>query len=151
VIDAAEFVGPFLDARLGLQNAAKNYYASGWHEPSTVSEIVIQRKIWEALPADLKDIVRAAADATNQEGLFLLEARNADALDTLVSRDKVNVRSLPTDVVKALRATTADVLNEAAKKDPQTRKVHESFFAFKRKHDKWSEISEESFLVNART
>jgi len=77
VIDAAEFVGPFLDARLGLQNAAKTYYASGWHEPSTVSEIVIQRKIWEALPADLKDIVRAAADATNQEGLFLLEARPA--------------------------------------------------------------------------
>ena len=106
VIDAAEFVVPFLDARLGLQNAAKNYYASGWHEPSTVSEIVIQRKIWEALPAD---------------------------------------------VVKALRATTADVLNEAAKKDPQTRKVHELFFAFKRKHDKWSEISEESVLVNART
>jgi TRAP-type mannitol/chloroaromatic compound transport system substrate-binding protein len=58
---------------------------------------------------------------------------------------------LPADVVKALRATTADVLNEAAKKDPQTRKVHELFFAFKRKHDKWSEISEESVLVNART
>lgn len=54
-------------------------------------------------------------------------------------------------MVKALRATTADVLNEAAKKDPQTRKVHELFFAFKRKHDKWSEISEESVLVNART
>ncbi len=88
---------------------------------------------------------------TNQEGLFLLEARNADALDTLVAKDKVAVRSLPADVVKALRAATADVLNDAAKKDAQTRKVHESFFAFKRKHDKWSEISEESFLANART
>lgn len=151
VIDAAEFVGPFLDARLGLQNAAKNYYASGWHEPSTVSEIVIQRKLWDGLPADLKDIVRAAADATNQEGLFLLEARNADALDTLVAKDKVAVRALPADVVKALRAASGDVLNDAARKDAQTRKVHESFFAFKKKHDKWSEISEESFLANART
>jgi len=45
VIDAAEFVVPFLDARPGLPNAGKNNYASGWHEPSTVSEIVIQRKI----------------------------------------------------------------------------------------------------------
>jgi TRAP-type mannitol/chloroaromatic compound transport system substrate-binding protein len=151
VIDAAEFVGPFLDARLGLQNAAKNYYASGWHEPSTVSEIVIQRKLWDSLPADLKEVVRAAADATNQEGLFLLEARNADALDTLVAKDKVNVRSLPPDVIKALRAATADVLNDATKKDAQTKKVHDSFFAFKKKHDKWSEISEESFLANART
>jgi TRAP-type mannitol/chloroaromatic compound transport system substrate-binding protein len=45
VIDAAEFVVPFLDARPGLPNAGKNNHASGWHEPSTVSEIVIQRKI----------------------------------------------------------------------------------------------------------
>lgn len=150
VIDAAEFVGPFLDARLGLQNAAKNYYASGWHEPSTVSEIVMQRKIWDALPPDLKEIVRAAADATNQEGLFLLEARNADALDQLVNRDKVVVRQLPVDVVTALRKTTTDVLNEAAAKDAMTKKVHESFFTFKKKHDRWSEISDETFLAKSR-
>ena len=150
VIDAAEFVGPFLDARLGLQNAAKNYYASGWHEPSTVSEIVMQRKIWDALPPDLKEIVRAAADATNQEGLFLLEARNADALDQLVNRDKVAVRQLPDDVVSALRKTTTDVLNEAAAKDAMTKRVHDSFFTFKRKHDRWSEISDETFLAKSR-
>jgi TRAP-type mannitol/chloroaromatic compound transport system substrate-binding protein len=150
VIDAAEFVGPFLDARLGLQNAAKNLYGSPWHEPSTVSEIVIQRRIWDALPADLKEIVRAAADATNQEGLFLLEARNADALDQLVSRDKVVVRQLPDDVVNALRKNTTEVLNEAAAKDAVTRRVHDSFFAFKRKHDRWSEISEEVFLSKSR-
>lgn len=150
VIDAAEFVGPFLDARLGLQNAAKNYYASGWHEPSTVSEIVLQRKVWDSLPVDLKEIVRAAADATNQEGLFLLESRNADALDLLVNKDKVTVRQLPADVVKGLRAACADILNEAAKKDALTRKVHESFFAFKKKHDRWSEVSEGQFLANSR-
>ena len=150
VIDAAEFVGPFLDARLGLQNAAKNYYASGWHEPSTVSEIVIQRKLWDSLSPDLKEIVKAAADATNQEGLFLLEARNADALDQLVNRDKVAVRSLPMDVIKSLRTASADILAEAGRRDPQTKKVHDSFFAFKKKHDRWSEISEEQFLVNSR-
>lgn len=150
VIDAAEFVGPFLDARLGMQNAAKNYYASGWHEPSTVSEIVMQRKIWDALPPDLKEIVRAAADATNQEGLFLLEARNADALDQLVNRDKVIVRQLPAEVVTALRKTTGEVLNEAAAKDAMTKKVHDSFFTFKKKHDRWSEISDETFLSKSR-
>jgi TRAP-type mannitol/chloroaromatic compound transport system substrate-binding protein len=150
VIDAAEFVGPYLDSRLGMQNAAKNYYASGWHEPSTVSEIVLQRKIWDALPADLKEIVRAAADATNQEGLFLLEARNADALEQLVNRDKVIVRQLPDDVIKALRGATTSVLNEAAAKDALTRKVHDSFFAFKKKHDRWSAISEETFLTRSR-
>lgn len=94
--------------------------------------------------------MRAAADATNQEGLFLLEARNADALDQLVNRDRVIVRELPTEVVNALRKTTTDVLNEAAGKDALTRKVHDSFFNFKKKHDRWSEISEETFLAKSR-
>ena len=40
VIDAAEFVGPYQDRRLGLQKAAKNYYTTGWHEPGTVSELL---------------------------------------------------------------------------------------------------------------
>jgi TRAP-type mannitol/chloroaromatic compound transport system substrate-binding protein len=62
----------------------------------------------------------------------------------------VTVRQLPDDVVKALRSTTTSVLNEAAAKDATTRKVHDSFFAFKKKHDRWSEISEETFLTRSR-
>jgi TRAP-type mannitol/chloroaromatic compound transport system substrate-binding protein len=42
------------------------------------------------------------------------------------------------------------VLNEAAAKDAMTKKVHDSFFAFKKKHDRWSEISEETFLARSR-
>ena len=51
VIDAAEFVGPYQDRRLGLQNAAKYYYTTGWHETATVRELIVNKAAWEKLPA----------------------------------------------------------------------------------------------------
>jgi len=63
VIDAAEFVGPYQDRRLGLQKAAKYYYTTGWHEPENVTELIVNRNAWDFLPADLQAIVRAAASS----------------------------------------------------------------------------------------
>jgi TRAP-type mannitol/chloroaromatic compound transport system substrate-binding protein len=150
VIDAAEWVGPFLDQRLGLQNAAKFYYTTGWHEPSTTSEIVVNEAAYNSLPAHLKAIVQAAADATNQEGMLFLEAKNATALDEMVSKDGVKVSQLPADVIKQLREVSNDTLAQAAAKDPIVKKVHESYFAFKKKHDGWNQISETTFQTTVR-
>ena len=58
VIDAAEFVGPYLDRQLGLQRAAKYYYTTGWHETATGSELIVNKAKWNSLPPDLKAIDR---------------------------------------------------------------------------------------------
>ena len=65
VIDAAEFVGPFLDRRLGLHKAAKNYYTTGWHEPATVSELLIYKAAWQKPPKVLHGGVENSAAAGN--------------------------------------------------------------------------------------
>ena len=51
VIDAAEFVGPYLDRQLGLQKVAKYYYTTGWHETATASEVTINKAAWNKLAA----------------------------------------------------------------------------------------------------
>jgi TRAP-type mannitol/chloroaromatic compound transport system substrate-binding protein len=150
VIDAAEWVGPYLDRRLGLQNAAKYYYTTGWHEPATTSEIVVNQGAWSKLPKDLQAIVRAAADATNQEGLLWLDAQNGAALADLVDNFDVKIARLPDDVIKALRESSTAILEDAASKDPMVKKVHESFFNFKKNHDKWNQISETTFQTTVR-
>jgi TRAP-type mannitol/chloroaromatic compound transport system substrate-binding protein len=53
-------------------------------------------------------------------------------------------------VIKALRTETEKALNEAAAKDPMTKKVHDSYMAFKAKYDRWSEYSEEAYHVKVR-
>lgn len=59
-IDAAEFVGRYLDHQLGLQKFAKYYYTPGCHEMATGSEVIINKKAWASLPPDLQSIVENA-------------------------------------------------------------------------------------------
>lgn len=150
VIDAAEWVGPYLDQMIGLQNAAKFYYTTGWHEPATTSEVAINEAAFNKLPKDLQAIVKAAADATNQEGLLFLENKNAVALDELVNKHGVKVSQLPTDVIKRLREASMDMFAQAAAADPMVKKVSDSYFAFKKKHDHWNQVSETTFQTAVR-
>ncbi|MBR0567008.1 TRAP transporter substrate-binding protein DctP [Azoarcus sp. L1K30] len=146
VIDAAEFVGPYQDRRMGLHKAAKNYYTTGWHEPTNVTELMINKKAWESLPKDLQAIVKAAAAACNVESHAWCESVNADALTDLVTNQGVIARPLPNDVILKLKEVTADTLESLAKADPDTRKVHDAFMAFRKKHESWAAVSEKAFL-----
>jgi TRAP-type mannitol/chloroaromatic compound transport system substrate-binding protein len=150
VIDAAEWVGPLQDRRLGLHKAAKNYYNTGWHEPSTTTELLISKKAFEALPKDIQAIVRHVAASANIIAHTSAEALNGGALEDLVKNQEVKVSQLPDDVVAELRKKTAEVLEAGAAADPMTRKVHDSFMDFKKKHDKWANSSERQFAVRVR-
>ncbi|TVP82517.1 TRAP transporter substrate-binding protein [Thioalkalivibrio sp.] len=149
-IDAAEWVGPYSDRALGLHNAAKNYYSSGWHEPATSTEVVVNREAWDSLPGDLRAIMRNAAAACNITSHVWLEARNADALDDLINNHGVRFGPLPDDVILALLEATKDILSENAAKDSLVRRVHESYFQFKSRHDRWQENSETAFQTQIR-
>ncbi|MBL8671588.1 MAG: TRAP transporter substrate-binding protein, partial [Alphaproteobacteria bacterium] len=150
VIDAAEFVGPFLDRQLGLHKVAKHYYTTGWHENATVSELAINKKAWDSLPADLKAIVENACAACNAVSEAWCQKNNSEALDDLVKNNGVIAAPLPDPVVAALRTATAKVLDEAVAKDALVKKVHDSYFAFKAKFDKWAAISEGVYHAKIR-
>ena len=103
VIDAAEFVGPFLDRQLGLHKVAKYYYTTGWHEMATASELIINKAKWDSLPADLKAIVENACAACNVISEAWCQKNNAEAMEDLVKNQGTIAAPLPDSVVKALR------------------------------------------------
>jgi TRAP-type mannitol/chloroaromatic compound transport system substrate-binding protein len=142
VIDAAEWVGPAQDQVLGLNKAAKYYYTTGWHEPCTVTEFAIHKPAWESLPADLQAIVTNACASTNLIMHSEAEAVNAVAMDEMVAGGTIT-KTLPLDVVEALRKEMDGVYEELASGDPVFTKVMESYFDFKKTHDKWASMSEE--------
>ncbi len=150
VIDAAEFVGPYQDRRMGLQKAAKNYYTTGWHEIATVSELLINRAAWQKLPADLQAVVENACAACNVISEAWCQSTNAEAMEDLIKNHGVTARFLPDTVVKALREATNKVLAEAVAKDPITKKVHDSYMAFKAKYDRWAGYSEAHYHSKIR-
>jgi TRAP-type mannitol/chloroaromatic compound transport system substrate-binding protein len=150
VIDAAEFVGPFLDRQLGLHRVAKFYYTTGWHETATASELAVNKAAWNRLPDDLKAIVENACAACNVISEAWCQKNNADALEDLVKNHGVIAQQLPDAVTERLREETTKVLAAAIERDPVTRKVHESYFAYKAKFDAWSEQSEVPYHTKIR-
>jgi len=142
VIDAAEWVGPAQDKILGLNKAAKYYYTTGWHEPTTVTELAINKAAWQGLPEDLQGIVTNAAAACNVISHSWAEANNAAALKEFAANG-TELRTLPTDVVEKLRAEMEPVYAELAAADPLFKKVMENYFAFKEEHDVWAKASEQ--------
>ncbi|RXK11804.1 ABC transporter substrate-binding protein [Halarcobacter mediterraneus] len=147
VIDAAEFVGPFQDRRMGLHKAAKNYYTTGWGEPSNTTECLINKDAWNALPEDLKAIVKSVAAECNLMGLSWSEANNSEALKDLVDNEGVIARTLPDSVIKKLKEVTFKTYDNLTAKDPLVKKVHDSYFAFKAMHDDWQNKSEEVVMT----
>lgn len=142
VIDAAEWVGPAQDKILGLNKAAKYYYTTGWHEPTTVTELAINKAKWDSLDADLQSIVTNAAAACNLISHSWAEANNAAALKEFAATG-TELRTLPKDVVEALRTEMTPVYDDLAAADPLFKKVMDNYFAFKAEHDIWAAASEE--------
>lgn len=150
VIDAAEFVGPYQDRRMGLHNAAKYYYTTGWHEPQNTGELLINKAAWESLPADLQAIVKSAAQACVLESHAWSEAVNADALADLVENEGVMAQALPAEIVDRMRTLTRDLLEAEAAQDEKVGKIHTAFFEFKAKWDRWAGISEGVYQAQVR-
>ena len=147
VIDAAEFVGPHDDVKLGLHRTARYYYAPGWHEPGTTNEFGFNRKAYETLPIDLRRTLDHAAAAVQGYGLAEFHAKNATAFQQLKveSKGKVEILSLPVGVLRDLRKLAVEVTREQSEKSPMARKVHASFTKFQALVGRWDHVAEGAY------
>ena len=84
-VDAAEWVGPYDDEKLGFQKVAPFYYYPGWWEGGTTQHFMFNIAKWEELPKNYKAIVTAAAGASNIEETGRYDARNPQAIKRLVA------------------------------------------------------------------
>ena len=95
VIDAAEWVGPHDDMKLGLHKTARYYYYPGWHEPGTTNDFGFNKKAYDALPVDLRRMLDHAAAAVQIYGRAEYHAKNAIALQRLKTEFKGKVEIAP--------------------------------------------------------
>jgi TRAP-type mannitol/chloroaromatic compound transport system substrate-binding protein len=109
---------------------AKFYYVPAFHEPGPGLEIIVNKNSWQKLSPDLQAIVEAAASATANETYADFVYHNVLAFRPLLEEHGVQLRTFNDEIVQALAKATHEVLAELAAKDPMTRKVNDSFFAF---------------------
>jgi TRAP-type mannitol/chloroaromatic compound transport system substrate-binding protein len=144
-IDGTEWVGPWNDLALGFFKVAKHYYWPGIHEPGTALAVGVNAKVWQDLPKAQQQILQALFEAENELLLAEFNARNGDALDTLVNKHNVQLKRFSDDVLKGLGNASGEVVAAVGATDAQTRKVYESFIKFRKNVMEWTKLSEQAF------
>jgi TRAP-type mannitol/chloroaromatic compound transport system substrate-binding protein len=147
VIDAAEFVAPHEDMKLGLHLTARYYYYPGWHEPGTMNDFGFNKKAYEALPLDLRRMLDHASVAAQIHNHSEYQTKNAIALERLRTefKDKVEILQFPVPLLRELRKVSAEVVKEQSEKTPMARKVHASYTRFQAQLAGWARISEGAY------
>jgi TRAP-type mannitol/chloroaromatic compound transport system substrate-binding protein len=116
-IDGAEWINCSDDKILGIDKVAKYHYAPGMHEPTTVGEFIINKAKWDALPADLKEIVKTSIQASYWNHFVRFQVKTAKACQDLLAAG-VKIIKTTDELNKAfLRAYDEIWLAEAAKDD----------------------------------
>ena len=130
VIDAAEWINPAEDIKLGLQQVWKNYYLQGVHQATDLGELTFNKEFWNKLSKQQQAMIEVAAQATMMESVTAHIYRNAVALQELQSKYGVVVRDTPTDLYPEFLRAAAKVSDDAAAENEFFKKVLENQRAF---------------------
>jgi TRAP-type mannitol/chloroaromatic compound transport system substrate-binding protein len=152
-IDAAEWVGPYDDERLGLQKVAKYYYYPGWWEGATAQHFLFNIGMWEALPKHYRAILTTAAAYANLGTMARYDAHNPEALRKLVAGG-TQLRAFNPTLMETFLKISNEINAEAAASNPDFKKMYDSLMAFKNEEYLWWQIAEysyDSFMIRSRT
>lgn len=147
-IDALEWVGPSLDLRMGFHKIAPYYY-TGWHEPATELQFLINKKAWKKLPADLQEILRVAMRTAAYDMYIQSYHASAENWATIASEyPNIKIKTFPKNVIDALKKANQELLTEAAAKSPIAKEIQESQASYMKKARVWTNISDKAYLDN---
>ncbi|HMA72521.1 MAG TPA: TRAP transporter substrate-binding protein DctP [Xanthobacteraceae bacterium] len=151
-IDAAEWVGPYDDEKLGFSKVAKYYYYPGWWEGATANHLMINLARWNELPKRYQSIVAGAAAYANAEELAKYDSRNPAALRKLIASG-TELRAFSQPIMEAALKASNEVNAETAVNNSDFKKVLDSMQAFRNEEYFWWQVAEygyDTFMIRTR-
>jgi TRAP-type mannitol/chloroaromatic compound transport system substrate-binding protein len=143
-IDAAEWVGPYDDQKLGFNKVAPFYYYPGWWEGGPQLDFYVNNKAYDALTPEYKAIVQAAASHAHVTMQARYDVKNPVALKQLVGAG-TKLRPFPNDVMNAAFKAAMAFYDELSEKNENWKKVYADFSAFRREQNLWFRFTEARF------
>lgn len=143
-IDAAEWVGPYDDEKLGFNKVAPNYYYPGWWEGGPQLTLYINTKAWDALSAEYKAIVEAAASHAHVTMQARYDARNPAALKRLVASG-TKLHRFPKDVMEAAFKGANELYAELSGTNANWKKIYDDWSKFRGDQTLWFRFAEAGF------
>jgi TRAP-type mannitol/chloroaromatic compound transport system substrate-binding protein len=143
-IDAAEWVGPYDDEKLGFYKVAKYYYYPGWWEGCALGALFVNLDAWAKLPKTYQAILQQAGAEAQTWMLAKYDADNPAALRRLVSNG-TQLRPFSPEILDACYKAAYQLYDETASSNPRFKKVFESYKPFLDEEDLWFRIAEYPF------
>jgi TRAP-type mannitol/chloroaromatic compound transport system substrate-binding protein len=143
-IDAAEWVGPYDDEKLGFNKIAKNYYYPGFWEGGPQLVCMFNQGEWNKLPKEYQNIVEAACWEANTWMPAKYDAQNPAALKRLVAGG-TKLHRFSNEILTAAYKASNEVYAEMSKQSPHFAKIYDNMVKFRAEQLLWFQVSEKAF------
>jgi TRAP-type mannitol/chloroaromatic compound transport system substrate-binding protein len=151
-IDAAEWVGPYDDEKLGFSKVAPYYYYPGFWEGGPSIHLFVNQAKWRELPKAYQAILTTASSYANNDMLAKYDARNPAALRRLLGAG-TQLRPFSQEVLEAAYKAANEVYDEVSGKNADFKKIYESVRGFRNEEYLWFQVAEyayDTFMIRAR-
>ena len=143
-IDAAEWVGPYDDQKLGFNKVAPHYAYPGWWEGGPQLDLYVNNKAYNSLSAEYKAIIEAAAAYAHTDMQAKYDAKNPAALRQLIAGG-TKLFTTPKDIMEAAFKESMALYSEISAKNPNWKKVYEDYSKFRGDQVRWFSVAEDAF------
>ena len=139
VIDATEFSMPNMDIDLGFYQVAKYNYYPGWHQQSSIGELLMNKAAWEALDDQNRAILEASCGWNIYVNYAETEAKNPAAMDKMQQQYGVTNVRWTDEELAAFEKAWNEVLQEQSAQDQDFKKIADSYLAFRKLYNTWGD------------
>ncbi len=143
-IDAAEWIGPYDDEKLGFVKVAPYYYYPGWWEGCANGFLYINTAKWAELPKTYQQMVTIAAGHVAADLPAKYDAYNAPAIKRLAAAG-AQLRPFSVDILDASLKATNELFAEISARNPAFKKLYDSMTAFRNEQYRWHQVCEATY------
>ena len=139
-IDAAEFSLPQVDQMLGFQKIVKYNYFPGWHQQTSMQELLINKDVWEKMNTQQQSLLETACKAVVADSLAEGEAKQFEVLAN-AKQNGVEIRYWSDDILAAYNKAWGEVVSEQSEKNAFFKKVWTDLNGFRKGYDLWEKYA----------
>ena len=143
-IDAAEWIGPYDDEKLGFARVARYYYAPGFWEGSSRGVFMVNLRAWESLPDTYKHVLEMACQEATMDMAAKYDDANPKALRRLIAAG-AQLRIWPREIMQAGWRAANELYEETAAQNPRFRKLWASYKPYRDEQFQWFRVAENNY------
>lgn len=145
-LDALEWVGPSMDISMGFHKIAPYYY-TGWHEPASEMQFIINSKKFDKLPADLQKILVVAIRVSAYDMYIQNYDMNANAWQKMKEEyPNIQVKTFSKDIMDSMKKANQDLRAQMSNESPLLKEILDSQDSYMKKVREWTKMSDYLYL-----